>query len=214
MRIAREDKPARESSLLNKRLTRIRKTARMQRRLALAVLVAALGIGVAAPAATAAAAKKKPCYKRVIDDWSRDGIINGHYSARCLRKAIKKTPEDLRDYSGIIDDINAALVATGAGGKNGGGPSGGRSGARGPGGGPAIPGTSPESVQAAKEAVPKAGTPGSDPGHDRSFPLPLILLGAIVLVGALAGAAPALIKRFRARFPRLRPTPGSVRPPA
>src|SRR5919202_4443427 len=115
------------------------------RRLVLAVLVAALGVAGAAPAATAAVAKKKPCYKRVIDDWSRDGVINGHYSARCLRKAIKKTPEDLRDYSGIVDDINAALVASGPRGKNGGGASGGRSGSRGPGGGPAIPGTSPES---------------------------------------------------------------------
>ena len=184
------------------------------RRLVLAVLVAALGVAGAAPAATAAVAKKKPCYKRVIDDWSRDGVINGHYSARCLRKAIKKTPEDLRDYSSIVDDINAALVASGPRGKNGGGASGGRSGSRGPGGGPAIPGTSPESVEAAKKAVPNAGSPGSDPGHDRSLPLPLILLGAIVLAGAIAGAGPALIKRFRTRFPRLRPSPGSVRPPA
>src|SRR5919202_5950896 len=92
------------------------------RRLVLAVLVAALGVAGAAPAATAAVAKKKPCYKRVIDDWSRDGVINGHYSAKCLRQAIKKTPEDLRDYSSIVDDINAALIdSTGAaGGRNGG----------------------------------------------------------------------------------------------
>ena len=49
------------------------------------------------------------------------------------------------------------------------------------------------------------------------------LLGAVVLfeVGSpwvagksLAAASPALYKRFRTRFPRLRPTPGSVRPPA
>ena len=55
---------------------------------------------------------------------------------------------------------------------------------------------------------------GSTPGHDRSIPLPLIILGAVVLAGALAGAAPSLITRSRGRFPRLRANPDSVRPPA
>ena len=171
----------------------------MQRRVALALLVAALGVAAAAPAAPS------------------DGKINGHYSPKCLRTAIKKAPEDLRDYSSLIDDINAALIDALPAGKHGGGPNGGRGGRGGPGGGPAIPGATGSkqgSIRAAKNAVAAAGTPASDPGHNGSFPLPLILFGAIVLAGALAAASPALYKRFRTRFPRLRPTPGSVRPPA
>jgi hypothetical protein len=184
------------------------------RRVALVLLACAVGLGVPAPAA--AATKQQPCWKRVIADWSRDGIINGHYSVRCLRKAIKKTPEDLRDYSGIIDDINAALVGVGAL-PGGNGTGGGSSGGGGPGqtGGPgATGGSTPGSVRAAKRAVAGAGTSASAPAHDRSIPLPLILLGALVLIGALAGASPLLFKRFRGRFPRLRPSTGSVRPPA
>ena len=176
----------------------------LRRRLALALLVAVLG--VAATAQTATAAAKTACWRRVIEDWSKDGVINGHYSAKCLRQAIKKTPEDLRDYSSIVDDINAALIdSTGAaGGRNGGNP-------KIPG---AQPGTSRKSLRVAKKFVPAAGTPASEPGHDRSFPLPLIILGAIILAGAIAAASPYGIRRLRTRFPRLRPTPGSVRPPA
>ena len=100
----------------------------LRRRLALALLAAVLG--VAATAQTATAAAKTACWRRVIEDWSKDGVINGHYSAKCLRQAIKKTPEDLRDYSSIVDDINAALVDAGAlpvgKGKGRGGNTGGR----------------------------------------------------------------------------------------
>src|SRR3954469_3709870 len=77
------------------------------RRLLFIVVAACVTVAVASPAVARAAT---PCYKQVIADWSADGVINGHLSAACLRKAIKKTPEDLRDYSSIIDDINAALL--------------------------------------------------------------------------------------------------------
>ena len=201
---------------LNKRLTGVGKTSEMvTRRLLLAVLLAALCF-----AAIPAVASAQPCWKRVIADWTKDGKIDGKYSPHCLRTAYKKTPEDLRDYSSILDDINAALIAkssTHSGNGNGSGPSGGTTPTNGP--------NSPASIaarkraaerarKAAEHAVPGAGTPSSAPGHDHTVPLPLILLAAVLIGGAIAGAAPHGIKWYRGRFPRVRPSTGSVRPPA
>jgi hypothetical protein len=213
MRIVAEDNVATTFRRLNKRLTRLGKTSKMPlRRLLLAAVVAALCFGALPSVASAT-----PCWKRVITDWTKDGQINGHYSPECLREAYKKTPTDLADYSGILDDINAALIATsashttggGKGGSGGGGPTMGANGSS-----PAAKAAAAKRAKAAKRAVPGAGTPASAPGRDRSIPLPLILLAAVIAGGALAGAAPPLYKRYRGRFPRLRPSTGSVRPPA
>lgn len=186
----------------------------LSRRLLLAALVAALGVAAATPSV----ARAEPCWHRVITDWTKDGVISNHYSPRCLREAIKKTPEDLRDYSSIIDDINAALLGALGGPTNGtnngggntmGGPSG-----QGNGGVDAPGNASPRITEKAKRAVANAGTPASIPGRDRSLPLPLILLGCVVGLAALAAGSPPLIRRLQTRFPRLKPAAGSVRPPA
>jgi hypothetical protein len=184
-------------------------------RLLLVALVAALGVAAAAPSV----ARAEPCWHRVIVDWTKDGVVSNRYSPQCLRTAIKKTPEDLRDYSSIIDDINAALLdALGVGttnGPNNGGGTMGPSGGPGSGGGVDAPGNaSPKTGVQAKKAVADAGTPASAPRRDRSIPLPLILLGCVLVVSALAAGSPPLLKRFRTRFPRLKPAPGSVRPRA
>ena len=181
-------------------------------RLLVAVVAAGLALAAAAPAVAHA---QQPCWKRVIADWAQDGVVSKQYSPRCLRQAMNKAPEDLKDYSSILDDIHAALLDALAGGgisngpNNGGGTMGGSS------GGPNAPGNpSPRITAKAKRAVANAGTPASAPGHSREIPLPLILLGCVLAVAALAAGSPALIKQFRTRFPRLRPGPGSVRPPA
>jgi hypothetical protein len=185
------------------------------RRLLFIVVVACATVPAVSPAVAHAAT---PCYKRVIADWTADNVVNGHYSAACLRKAIKKTPEDLRDYSSIIDDINAALLGgvTLKNGTNNGNGSGNGSGP-GPGSTPG-PATSQQQAKAAQRraqrAVPRAGTKESIPSSSRRLPLPLLILAGIALAGLLAAAAPPLIKRYRNRFPRPRPTPGSVRHPS
>jgi hypothetical protein len=188
----------------------------LTRRLPLAALLAALCF-----AAIPAVASAQPCWKRVISDWTKDGKIDGKYSPHCLRTAYKKTPEDLRDYSSILDDINAALIAKsssrGSSGGTGGGPTGGTTPTNGP-NSPATAAaqkrTAEKARKAAEHAVPGAGTPSSAPGHDREIPLPLILLAVVLVGGAIAGAAPHGIKWYRGRFPRVRPSTGSVRPPA
>jgi hypothetical protein len=189
----------------------------MRSRLLFVAFVAAL-----CAAAVPSVANAAPCYKRVIADWTKDGQINGHYSVTCLRKAYKKTPEDLADYSSILDDINAAIIAaTAQAHSNGGGNGPGGGGSGGP-NGSSPSGVTPsfgknqakQAAARARHAVEGAGTEASNPGHDKTVPLPLIVLGAVLAGGALLGASPALISRFRGRFPRVPRYRDSVRPPA
>jgi hypothetical protein len=185
------------------------------RHLFLVALAATLAVAASAPSI----ARAEPCWKRVITDWSKNGAIDGKYSPHCLRQAMRNTPEDLRDYTSIIDDIQAALVdATGGGGNGpqfGTNQSGGTDGTGG-GSNDAMGPTGPGAKSTGKgaKAVPNAGTPASAPGHSRSLPLPLLVLGCVLLASALAAASPPLIKRLNGRLSRLRPAAGSVRPPA
>jgi len=173
-------------------------------RLLITALAAAVCLLAASPSIAHAA---KPCYDRVLDDWTADGQIDGTYSKHCLRQAIKHTPEDLRDYSSIIDDINAALLG-GVGTRNGpnGGPGNGTSN-----GTNHRPLSAAEAKRRAEKAVPHAGTPESIPDSSRSVPLPLLILAAIALAAVLAAAAPPLIQRARTRFVRPRPAPQADR---
>ena len=177
-------------------------------RLFIAALAVSLSLIAASPSGAHAAT---PCWKRVISDWTADGVINGHYSAHCLRQAIKNTPEDLRDYSSIDDDINAALLDT-LGVKNGT-----NGGSAGSGTGPGPGGTNPgklsaaESKKRAEKAVPHAGTSESIPDSSRTIPLPLLIMAGIALAALLALGSPPLIRRLRTRFPRTRAAPQTDR---
>lgn len=176
-------------------------------RLLLAALVAAVTL-VAASTSVAHAAT--PCWRQVINDWTKDGQINGHYSKSCLRQAYRHVPEDLGDYSSIKDDISAALIGSAAvknGLNNGGGP-GGTSGTSATSGGKA---SAKQAKRVAEQAVPHAGTQQSVPDTSRSVPLPLLILAGVTLAALLAAASPPLIKRLRTRFPRARPAPQADR---
>ena len=84
----------------------------MRHRLAAIVPVLATFFAMAALAlALPGTAAAKSCARQVIDDWSQHGELTHAYSARCLRAALDAVPEDLRDYSNITDDIQAALQA-------------------------------------------------------------------------------------------------------
>jgi hypothetical protein len=173
------------------------------------LLLAGLAVGFAFLAASPSVAHAEtPCAKRVIADWTKDGKIDGHYSARCLRQAYRSVPEDLGDYSNIKDDITAALVGSGAqppqnGLNNSVGQSNRNS--------PAAKKKAAQAQKRAEAAVPHAGTQGSIPDSSRTIPLPLLILGAIALAALLAAASPPLIKRVRTRFPRTRPAPQADR---
>jgi hypothetical protein len=185
----------------------------MPSRFLLIALAAVLSLLAATPSVAQAGT---PCWKKVQSDWTKDGKIDGHYSPACLRQAIKHVQEDQRDYSSILDDINAALLdairppnkgkGTGSGSGSGatGGSAGESRGTAGASGG--VKGAGPGA-----RVVPDAGTAASIPDSSRSIPLPLIILGAIALAAALAAASPPLVRRVRARFPRARPTPQTDR---
>jgi hypothetical protein len=173
------------------------------RRLLLTALAAAVVSVLAVAASPSVAHASEPCWQRVIDDWTKDGKIDGHYSPRCLRQAIKNTPEDLRDYSSIDDDIQAALL--GHFGASANGPSnGGGSGTGGGSGSGQKPLTPAEAQHQAELAVPQAGTAQSIPDTSHTLPLPLLILASVALAALLAAASPPLIKRLRTRFPRTR----------
>ena len=71
----------------------------------LVAALAVLALGVAAQPAAA----KTPCWKQVIDDWhDHNGRITGTYELHCYREAIAHVPEDLRVYTGIVEDIMSA----------------------------------------------------------------------------------------------------------
>jgi hypothetical protein len=61
---------------------------------------------LALPAASTAAT---PCWKSVITDWSHDQHVDGRYSTACIRQAMQNAPTDLKIYSTLEDDLQAAL---------------------------------------------------------------------------------------------------------
>lgn len=125
-----------------------------------------------------------PCWKQIQNDWVNDGKIEGVYPLHCYGEAIKHVPEDLAQYTGIIDEINAARqratrskfrrlathnsqTAT-----------------------PDRPGQ-PKS-QLFQEAFNKLGPRNAD-----SFPLPLMILGAMALVMISVGAVGLVTRRLK-----------------
>ena len=71
-----------------------------------AVLVSALAVSASAPSAAIAGT---PCWKTVIADWSKNDTVDGRYSPTCLRQAMVNAPTDLKIYSSLEDDLQAAL---------------------------------------------------------------------------------------------------------
>ena len=177
------------------------------RRLSVAALAAAVVSVLAVAASPSVAHAAEPCWQRVLDDWTKDGKLDGQYSPRCLRQAIKHTPEDLRDYSSIDDDIQAALLGHfgASSGPNGGGSGTGTGSGSGGKGQKQL--TPAEQQRRAEQAVPHAGTAQSIPDTSRPLPIPLLILASVALVAILAAASPPLIQRLRARFPRTRAAP-------
>jgi len=139
-----------------------------------------LALAVAAPPASAA----KPCWRQLQDDWVDDGVIQSIYPLNCYREAIAHVPNDLAQYTGIIDDITAARQRAA------------RAKVR------RLAG-----VNSQPQALDRPGEPnralfakGFDrlsPDNADSFPLPLLILGGLALLMIAAGGAGLLTRRFR-----------------
>ena len=169
----------------------------------LVALVAGVVLLLALPGQASAAT---PCWERVINDWLKDGRIDGTYSVTCYQQALKNAPEDLRDYSNVTDVIQAAMQnAIGSPSKTGSG--------SGPGGTPSSGNSTPGDKPRATQGVPPAsyyrrgidslGTTQAD-----SLPIPLLVLAGLGTLLLLTAAGLAGAKRIRAtRGPKPPPAP-------
>ena len=165
---------------------------------AAAFLLTLLACGSVLLAVASPASAAKPCWKQVVDDWSQDGSIDGAYSARCIKEALAKVPEDIRAYGDFEEQAKAARLAAGRTLQSTGGVSGGSAGSS----------SGSGETQPVKEREPKTGSKDETPigwalrtngNNADSFPLPLLIL--LVLAGALitAGAVGFGARKLQAR---------------
>ena len=158
----------------------------------LVAALAALALGVAAQPAAA----KTPCWQQVINEWhDNNGRISSTYALHCYREAIAHVPEDLRVYTGIVEDIQSARQqASRANGRQ-------------------LAGVDPTAVEKAaaiedakkdaanspdravfKQGLDKLGSRNVD-----TVPLPLLILAGLALLLIAAGGAGLVSRRLRAR---------------
>jgi hypothetical protein len=155
----------------------------------LVVVAAALGAG-AVPAQAA-----KPCWERVLDDWSDNGQIEGNYSTSCLIAARKHVPEDLRTYTDVLDKIDGKLhggIRTPQGVGTSPGPAGpaGTNRARGP---------QLEPNVEDDEDGPIPSVLGTGTNDASSIPIPLLVLAGLALLLMAAGGAGFAHRKLQAR---------------
>ena len=171
------------------------------------VLAVLLGAAALVPAAQASPASLQQatstCWLQVINDWLDNNQVDRVYAIPCYTQAIQKLSSysDIAGYSSAIDDIRRAELAAirqdrsnGPGGTSGGGPAA-------PGGGPPTSGGpgNPSGPSGNPSHHTFIGIPG--PSSATSIPLPLIVLGALAILLALAALATWLARRVQARRP-------------
>jgi len=147
----------------------------------LVAALAALALGFAAPPAATAT----PCWRQVIDDWVDNDRIDGTYALHCYREAIAHVPEDLRVYSGIVEDITSARQQM-------------TRNVRRPASNPprnsAKQTTSEPNRALYSKALNKLGSRNVD-----TIPLPLLILAGLSLLLIAAGGAGLVSRRLRER---------------
>src|SRR4029077_6296528 len=159
-----------------------------------------------------------PCWKLLLNDWY-DGTINKTYPIPCYQQAINHLPADLRIYGSARDDILAARAAVISGKPTPpehNGTTTGASTARAATTGASTTTTTTEVVTKhgttsttttvlvvpVQTTPPKKSTPLLDrlnPGNPDSFPLPLLILGALAILLVVAGGAGMLWQRSHPR---------------
>jgi hypothetical protein len=168
----------------------------------------ALVFALAAVAANAApvADATAPCRDRIYADWDRDGKIASTYPLSCYRDALRHMPAGDSVYTSLEDDIRAALQAAVA--RSHGrhvAPQVGKGLPRGFG----LPAKHDERKTMMDErmdplasATTTSALPAGDPAPDGGgVPTPLIVLGALALALALAGAIGLAVRASRGSGP-------------
>ena len=153
----------------------------------LVAALAALALGVAAPPA---AARTPSCARQIIEDWHDNGRIDRTYPLHCYREAIAAVPEDLRAYTGIVEDIQGARQQASRSSNT-----------------RRLFGVDPKAIKSAKknaandpdralfaQGLNKLGSRNVD-----TVPLPLLIMAGLSLLLISAGAAGLVARRLRAR---------------
>ena len=148
------------------------------------MLVAALA-ALALGAAASPAAAKTSCARQIIEDWVDDNRVDGTYPLPCYREAIAVVPEDLKAYTGIVEDIQSARQRA--------------SRVRRP--------TSADPNRPSNQAVAndpdralfKQAFDTLGPRNVDTVPLPLLILASLSLLLIAAGAAGLVARHLRAR---------------
>lgn len=176
--------------------------------LAGSLVVLAVGVASAAAAHESAQQPTSTCWKQVINDWENNGRIDNVYAPPCYTQAIQNLNQypDIKGYSNVIQDIQAALYAVLHEEGRGGG-----------GGGPSGPTGSPTGSNDGT-TIPKKGDGGPinwlsnhlAPGNAQSVPLPLLVLGGLALLLLLAAAGTWLARRIQMN--RMKPRPPAPQP--
>jgi hypothetical protein len=178
----------------------------------LAALLAAAAAALAAPAAQASPRSLQTatssCWLDVIDDWLDNNQVDKLYAIPCYTQAIQhlNALPDVKGYSSAIDDIHRALLAAVHEEHNDGGPTssgssgsssgGGTTGGGSKGGGNSSGGGTNSSGGSTNASQPFGGTASAT-----SIPLPLIVLGALAILLALAALGTWLARRHQGRRP-------------
>jgi hypothetical protein len=178
----------------------------------LAALLAAAAAALAAPAAQASPRSLQTatssCWLDVINDWLDNNQVDKLYAIPCYTQAIQhlNALPDVKGYSSAIDDIHRALLAAvheehNDGGPTSGGSSGSSSGGGTTGGGSKGGGNSSGGGTNSSGGGTNASQPFGGTASATSIPLPLIVLGALAILLALAALGTWLARRHQGRRP-------------
>ena len=148
----------------------------------MAVVLGVLALAVSAPPASA----KPPCWKQILNEWTanQSGYISADYPLHCYNDAIRHVPEDLAQYTGVIEDIQAARQRAARGTR-----------------------TLQGRTQQRTESTPKDPSGGVyssalnqlGPTNSDSLPLPLLILAGLAAIMVAAGGAGLVSRHLRAR---------------
>lgn len=153
-----------------------------------------LGLALAVFAVPAGAHAAVPCRDKIYNEWYSTGKISTSYPKSCYQDALKNIPSDAGIYSNLGGDIRAAMQAAIAKQKNpgGGGPAAVGSGPSGSGGPHGVEGNS-KTTSTPLAIAPLSSSSGG------GIPTPIIVLGAIAILLALAGLAGTGVQTVRKR---------------
>jgi hypothetical protein len=160
-------------------------------------LLLALVLVLAAPASALA-----DCGTTIINDYLKDGTINGTYSQACYQQALGEIPTDAEIYTDIRASITAAMTRAG--------------------GGPTTDQGTTDSTDTSAAAaggstdggVVGQALNGIGPKEADQVPMPVIILGVLFLVLILAGIGGVIAqRRSRKRDGDIDPTAGDTSAP-